>query len=94
MIRNGPESSKGYFQSPPENGGLSKRTFLKIVGFACLGVGPFLNACGIVNSGNADPESGRKTDSPLKNAPVPKAARPPMDLAAPVGTETATFALG
>ena len=94
MIRNRSESSKGYFQSPPENEGLSKRTFLKVVGFACLGVGPFLNTCGIVNSGNTNQGPVRKPDSPAKNGPVPKAARPPIDLAAPAKIETATFALG
>ena len=94
MIRNRSESSKDYFQSPPENEGLSKRTFLKVVGFVCLGVGPFLNTCGIVNSGNADRDPVGKPDRPSRNVPVPTAAKPPIDLAAPARTETATFALG
>jgi len=94
MIRNRSESSKGCLQSPSENASLSKRTFLKVVGFACLGVGPFLNTCGIVNSGNADQDPVGKPDGSSKNAPIPKAASPPIDLAAPARTETATFALG
>jgi hypothetical protein len=94
MIRNGSESSKGYLQGSPENEGLSKRTFLKVVAFACLGVGPFLNTCSMVNSGDQNPGSVKKPDGPANNGSVPKAARPPMDLAAPAKTETATFALG
>lgn len=75
MIRKRLESSRGYFQGLPENEGLSKRTFLKVVGFACLGIIPFLNACGIVNSGDANPGSAKKPDGPATNGSVPKAAR-------------------
>jgi hypothetical protein len=94
MIRNRSEISKGSFQSAREREGLSKRTFLKGLAFACLGVGPFLNTCGIMNNGNANQEPVRKPDGPSRNVPVPKATRPPIDLAAPAKIETATFALG
>jgi len=95
MIWNRSEISKGSFQSTREKEGLRKRTFLKGFALACLGVGPFLNTCGIMNSGNANQEPVRKPDGPSsKNGPVPKAARPPIDLAAPAKIETATFALG
>ena len=94
MIRNRSEISKGSFQSTREKEGLRKRTFLKGLAFACLGVGPFLNTCGIMNSGNANQEPVRKPDNPSKKVPVPKAARPPIDQVAPAKIETATFALG
>jgi len=94
MIRNGSQFSKGHIQGAPENDGLRKRAFLKALAFACLGAGPLLNACGIMNSGDANQGPARKPDSPSNNSPVPKAARPPIDLAAPAKIETATFALG
>jgi hypothetical protein len=94
MTRNKSESSKGCFQGPPENEGLSKRTFLKVAGFACLGITPFLNAWGIVNGGDPNQGGVKKPDGPSKNGSVPKASRPPIDLAAPARIETATFALG
>ncbi len=94
MIRNRSELLKDYFQGPPENEGLSKRTFLKVVAFASLGIAPFLNTCGFVNSGDTNRSPVRKSDNPAKNGPLPKADRPPIDLAAPSKTETATFALG
>ena len=94
MIRNSSEFSKGSFQSTPENEGLSKRTFLKALAFACLGMGPFLNACGMVNSEDTNQGALKKPSGPATNGSVPKAARPSIDLAAPAKIETATFALG
>ncbi len=92
MISNRSDSSKDCSHSSPENEGLRKRTFLKFIVFACLGMGPFLNACGIMNRGDANQEPTKKKDGP--SGSVLKAARPPIDLAAPAKTETATFALG
>ena len=94
MIRNKPELSKDYFQEPPDNEGLSKRTFLKVVTFAGLGIAPFLNTCGFINSGDANQGPAKNSDDPAKNDSTPKSDRPPIDLAAPAKTETATFALG
>ena len=94
MIRNRPELLRDYFQGPPANEGLSKRTFLKVVAFASLGMAPFLNTCGMINSGDSNQGSAKKPDSPARNASVPKVPRPPIDLAAPAKIETATFALG
>jgi hypothetical protein len=94
MIRNSSELLKDYFQGPPENEGLSKRTFLKLVAFASLGIAPFLNTCGFINSGETNQGPVKKPDNPAKNGSIPKADRPPIDLAAPAKIETATFALG
>jgi len=94
MIRNRPELLKDYFQGPPENEGLSKRTFLKVAAFASLGITPFLNTCGFINSGDTNQGPVKKPDNPSKNGSIPKADRPPIDLATPGKMETATFALG
>ena len=94
MIRNRPELLIHYFQGPPENEGLSKRTFLKIAAFASLGMAPFLNTCGISNSGDTNLGPATKPDSPIKNGSVSKVPRPPIDLASPAKIENATFALG
>lgn len=94
MNRNRSEFSKDYLQSPPENEGLRKRTFLKAVAFVSLGMTPFLNSCGIFSSDDMKQQPGKKPDSPAKDWAVPKAARPPIDLAAPAKIGTATFALG
>ncbi len=58
---------------------LSRRTFIKTLGLACVAASPVLKACNF-SSG----ESHRPPFLP----------RPPIDLAAPARTETATFALG
>ena len=94
MIRNRLEFSKDNFEGPPENDGLSKRTFLKFLAFASLGIAPFLNTCGMMNSGDSSQGPLKKPDSPARNGSLPKVARPPIDLAAPAKIETATFALG
>jgi hypothetical protein len=94
MIRNTSEFSKGHLQGSPEDDGLSKRAFLKALAFACLGVGPFVNACGIVNSEDTNPGAVKKSNGSAKNGSVPEAAKPSIDLAAPAKIETATFALG
>jgi hypothetical protein len=92
MIWNRSDISKEPFEGSSENEGFHKRTFLKLMAFACLGMGPFLSACSILNTGDTNQESTKKKDS-LHDS-VLKAARPPIDLAAPAETETATFALG
>ena len=94
MIRNRSEFSKGHLQGSPEDDGLNKRAFLKALAFACLGIGPFVNACGIVNSEDTNLGAVKKSDGPAKGGSAPKAARPPIDLSAPAKIETATFALG
>lgn len=67
---------------------LSRRLFLAGLGIACLGVFPFLQGCN-----EADSEKKKGVKRP-ESAPVARAALPPIDLAAPVKTQTATFALG
>ena len=94
MIRNQSEFSKDSFQSPLESVGFTKRTFLKVAAFASLGMSPFLDTCGIMNSADTHQGPAKKLDGPTKNGAAPKAARPPIDLAAPTKIETATFALG
>lgn len=94
MIRNRPIFLREYFQGPPENEGLSKRTFLKVVAFASLGIAPFLNTCGMINSGDSNQGSAKNPDGPARNGSVPKVPRPPIDVASPAKIETATFALG
>jgi hypothetical protein len=91
MIWNKSDFSEERFQGSPEDQGLHKRTFLKLIAF-CLGMGPFLNACAIMNSGDTNQKPTKKRDG--SNGSGLKAARPPIDLAAPARTETATFALG
>ena len=94
MIRNRLEFSKGPLQGSPEHDGLSKRAFLKVLAFACLGISPFVNACGIVNSEDSNRGAVKRSNVPAKNGSIPEAAKPPIDLAAPAKLETATFALG
>ena len=94
MFRKRSDFSKGHFQGSPENDGFSKRAFLKAFVFACLGIGPFVNACGIVNSEDTNLGAVKKSDGPAKGGSAPKVARPPIDLSAPAKIETATFALG
>lgn len=72
-------------QDPPN---FSRRTFLQGVGIACLGFAPFLQACDNLTTRSENMEAAAKTSS------IPKAMRPPIDLAVPAKTETATFALG
>jgi len=94
MIRKRSDFSKETFHGPSEKEGLSKRTFLKGVAFACLGIAPFLNTCG--NSSRGEPNQGSVStpDNPARKGSVPTVAKPPVDLVAPAKTETATFALG
>jgi hypothetical protein len=94
MIRKRSDSSKETFQRPLENDGLSKRAFLKGMAFACLGIAPFLNTCSIFGDGDTNQGSVSKPGNPAKKGSVPEMAKPPIDLAAPAKTETATFALG
>ena len=81
-------------QRIPGNEGLNKRTFLKTIALACFGIAPFLNTCGIMNSGDSNQGPAKRPDTSAKNGSVSKAARPPIDLAASARIETATFALG
>jgi hypothetical protein len=62
----------------PEKQAISRRVFLKGIGIACLGFGMFLHACGYMPSERENMEK----------------MKPPIDLAAPTKTETATFAMG
>jgi hypothetical protein len=92
MIWNKSDFSEERFRGSPEDQGLHKRTFLKVIAFACLGMGPFLNACAIMSGGDTNQEPAKKKGG--SDGTVLTAARPPIDLAAPVKIETATFALG
>ena len=94
MIRNQSEFSKDSFQSRSGSVGFTKRTFLKVAAFASLGMSPFLNTCGIMSSADTRQGPAKKLGGPTRNGAAPKAARPPIDLAAPTRIDTATFALG
>ncbi len=78
----------GYGQWGRDGGCLSRRIFLKGIGIACLGLAPILQACE-----NAFSREGRGNERAGAGS-APRAARPPIDVAAPAGTRTATFALG
>ncbi len=62
----------------PEKRAISRPGFLKGIVIACLGFGMFLHACGYTPSERENMEK----------------IKPPIDLAAPAKTETATFAMG
>jgi len=72
----------------PEIQAIGRRGFLKGIGIACLGFGMFLYACGYMPSERENMEKMKKTGS------ITNKMKPPIDLAAPAKTETATFALG
>jgi len=72
----------------PEKQAISRRVLLKLIGIACIGFGIFLHACGYMPSGNEDMEKMKKTGS------ITDKMKPPIDLAEPAKTETATFAMG
>ncbi|MHB8771425.1 MAG: hypothetical protein ACYC7J_10530 [Syntrophales bacterium] len=78
----------GYDPWSRDGGCLSRRIFLKGVGIACLGFVPLLQACDSAFSreGKGNERTGAGS--------APRAARPLIDLSAPAGTRTATFALG
>ena len=73
-----------------EHSRLSRRTFLKGMGFACLSLAPFLHACDIISG---ERQEG-KTMAQAEPNPVSHAAIPSIDASVPSKTETATFALG
>ena len=74
---------------------LSRRTLFKTLGLACLACSPMFQACNLLSSENHSPEKKLETKKAMDYSGLPPAApRPPIDLAAPVRTETATFALG
>jgi len=78
----------GYDPHTWDGSDLSRRIFLKGIGIACLGFGPFLQACDNAFS------RGEKGDEMARTGSVPRAMRPPIDASAPEETQTATFALG
>lgn len=81
-VPTGPDPGARY------NGCLSRRIFLKGVGIACLGFAPLLQAC---DSAFSREEKGNAT---ARTGSAPRGERPPLDVAAPALTRTATFALG
>jgi hypothetical protein len=93
MLRNESEFLKDSFHGPSENGGFTKRAFLKAVAFATLGMAPFSHACGLFGGGDTNQASGKKPVSPATNNSIAR-PRPLIDLAMPAKIETATFALG
>jgi hypothetical protein len=66
----------------------SRRIFLKVTGIICLGFVPFLQACENISLGRDKMEHIEKTGI------IAIKMKPPIDLAAPPVTETATFAMG
>lgn len=78
----------GYDPCTRDGSCMSRRIFLKGVGIACLGIAPLLQACDTAFS-------REETGNPRgKAASASPALRPPIDVSAPAGTRTATFALG
>ena len=75
---------------PREHSCLSRRTFLKGIGFACLNLAPFLHACDVISGERKE----GKTMALTETNPVSHAAIPSIDASVPNKTETATFALG
>jgi hypothetical protein len=80
---------------------LSRRSFLKEMGFASLGCTFFLspwNFLGLNILKGSGKRLGtikeRKTMKLAQHSPVPHRVIPPIDAAAPAKTETATFAMG
>ena len=65
-----------------------RRVFQAGIVIACLAYGPLLQACNCTASKN---EGGKET---AMTGSIPNTVRPPIDVAAPAKTETATFALG
>lgn len=78
----------GNDRHTPEKQAISRRIFLKGIGIACLGFGLFLHACGYMPYERENMENMKKTGS------ITNEIKPPIDLAAPAKTETATFAMG
>lgn len=66
----------------------NRRIFLKGIGIVCLGSALFLQGCDDLTTRSENMEATGKIGS------IPKAMRPPIDLAAPAKTEIATFAQG
>jgi len=65
-----------------------RRIFLKGIGIVCLWFVPFLQACDNMTL-------GRDKMEPIENtSTIAMKMKPPIDLAAPSETETATFAMG
>ncbi len=66
----------------------SRRIFFKVTGIICLGFIPFIQACENMTLGRDKMEAIEKTST------IAMKMKPPIDLAAPSETETATFAMG
>ncbi len=83
-------------EDAPKHTCLCRRTFLKGMGFMCLGSLPILGGWGLVRGKTEDLvlAGEAKIVEQAKEGGVPKAAIPPIDASAPTKTETATFALG
>ena len=83
-------------QDAPKHTSLCRRTFLKRMGFMCLGSLPILGGWGLVRGKTEDLVlTGEvKIVEQAKEGVVIKASIPPIDASAPTRTETATFALG
>ncbi len=94
MFQKRTESSNQCVPFFPESHCSSKRNFLKIAALAILAMAPFLNTCGLFNSGDSNRGEVKKADDPAKNRSIPTGARPPIDLSVPAKVETATFAMG
>ncbi len=66
---------------------------MKGMGWAGLGLAPFLKACDM--GGNFQPGEVKLEAGMVKSDPgTPRGSIPPIDAAVPERTETATFALG
>ena len=73
---------------------LSRRTFIKTLGLACVAGSPVLKACNLSSGESHRPEEKLEMNRHSDDSGVLRSPRPPIDLAAPARTETATFALG
>jgi hypothetical protein len=72
----------------------SRRTLVKGLGGAILGLSPFLKACNRLSGDFQSREEKMPTGQINPISTVPRKPIPPIDAEAPTRVETATFALG
>lgn len=90
----GGRSDDGDAGNGKEN--LTRRTVLKALGIVGAGLVPLIPACHVTGrkSGGGRTKRQRKRMVSTRARAAGKISIPPIDAAAPAGTQTATFALG
>ncbi len=83
-------------KSDSEHPSRNRRTILKLLIGVCLAIASLLYAVEIMNGGFKNLETKKEGDKMFltKTESEPNRTIPPVDAYAPVGIETATFALG